>query len=291
MVLCLHHTNLADERSVAEKIELKEQLYNTELLQLYSIQCIELNAHALVLIILRLQFQNKPELFIPNLYESQPCEQIFRQVRSFTSTYSTVANCSVKEIIGRINKIQLQNDISLNSTFIFPRIKNANKTVTEKPKMLPTILEIGDAIEKCKFEALYTAIRFGLIRKSQFNAPLVCGIPFMEYKENEDIWIDMNHVQNEVDEIPKFNYMALKDFSEKFIDKQLNETSPYVEVSTIRRDRVIIKKSSLCWLLRKELPKLSSDRVRRVKTGVIAGKVLMPRVLKKRKTFKIKCHY
>lgn len=250
--------------------------------------CIELNAHALVLIILRLQLQNKPELFIPNLYGSQPCEQIFRQVRSFTSTYSTVANCSVKEIIGRINKIQLQNDISLNSTFIFPRVKNANNIVIEKPQILPSMEEIGEAIEKSKFEAIYTAIKFGLIKKNQFNAPLVCGIPFMEYKENKDVWSDMKDVQDEVNEVPKFNYMALKDFSKKFIDKELNESSPYVEVSTIRRDRVIIKKSSLCWLLKKELPKLSSDRLKRVKTGVIAEKISIPCIPKKLKTFKIK---
>lgn len=72
--------------------------------------CIELNAHSLILCIVQLKKNNMQHLFLPNLMESQACESIFRQIRSFTTTYSTVANCSVKEILQRISKIQLQCD-------------------------------------------------------------------------------------------------------------------------------------------------------------------------------------
>lgn len=73
--------------------------------------CLEINAHSLILCMLHLRQSDRPELFLPHLFESQPCESMFRQLRSFTSTYSTVTNCTVKEAMLRLSKIQLQNDI------------------------------------------------------------------------------------------------------------------------------------------------------------------------------------
>lgn len=51
----------------------------------YTYSCIELNAHNLVLIIMFLSSHNMSELFLPFLYSSQPCEEFFRRIRSFTS--------------------------------------------------------------------------------------------------------------------------------------------------------------------------------------------------------------
>lgn len=73
--------------------------------------CIELNAHSLVLCLIYLKENNLPSWFQPNLYSSQPCESTFRRLRSFTSTFSTVANCSIMEAISRVSKIQLQSEI------------------------------------------------------------------------------------------------------------------------------------------------------------------------------------
>lgn len=93
--------------------------------------CIELNAHALVKKILiedssKDNFRcDRNQIFFPNLLASQPCESTFRQVRSFTSTFSTVVNCNMLEIIHRIKKIQLQNDIinASNEKIKFPRFE------------------------------------------------------------------------------------------------------------------------------------------------------------------------
>lgn len=105
--------------------------------------CMELNAQSLILCIAYLKHNDMPELFLPHLYESQPCESIFRQFRSFTPTYSTVANCTVKEAESRISKIQLQNDIinEISPFFVYPRLAkletqtNNETTVTAE---LPT---------------------------------------------------------------------------------------------------------------------------------------------------------
>lgn len=130
--------------------------------------CFELNAHSLVLVLLYLEQIKQPSLFMPEIFNSQPCESFYRQIRSFTSTYSTVANCSVKEIINRISKIQLQSDIShsLRSVFNFPRCQ---KPETSTVPMLPSKEEIIAKIEYCKLAAISDAIKLNLIDSDSEN--------------------------------------------------------------------------------------------------------------------------
>lgn len=111
----------------------------------------------------QLKNANKNHLFQPHQYGSQQCESMFRQIRSFTSTYSTVANCSVKEILERISKIQLQNDIiSKNgSNFKFPRIGKSN--IAEDCVELPSVKDIQNEIKKSKKDAIIDAMRVGLL--------------------------------------------------------------------------------------------------------------------------------
>lgn len=51
--------------------------------------CVELNAHAIVFLMLYLKERNLDDLFHSDLLGSQQCEAIFRQIRSLSSTYST----------------------------------------------------------------------------------------------------------------------------------------------------------------------------------------------------------
>lgn len=66
--------------------------------------CIEINAHSLIQLILKLRNMNRPDMFLPMLMGSQSCKSTFRQLRSMTTTYSTVVNFTMLEMIGRIKK-------------------------------------------------------------------------------------------------------------------------------------------------------------------------------------------
>lgn len=57
--------------------------------------CIEINAHSLVLLMLYLKKRKLDHLFLPHLFDSQPCESFFWKIRSMTSTYCTITNCSI----------------------------------------------------------------------------------------------------------------------------------------------------------------------------------------------------
>lgn len=125
---------------------------------------------------LYLKRNGRDEWFLPFLYNSQPCESFFRQLRSFTTTYSTVANCSVKEILGRIKKIQLLSDISTNKNFVFPRMKNSIQFPENIVFELPTKEDILAEILKCQDHAAEYARNIGLIERSNSTSSFACGI-------------------------------------------------------------------------------------------------------------------
>lgn len=57
----------------------------------------------------------------------------------------------------------------------------------------------------------------------------------------------------------------LKNFAEKFDGREIPEDSPFVRVICDGGKEFVIKKTSVCWLLRQEHAKLSSDRLLRMK--------------------------
>lgn len=101
--------------------------------------CIELNAHSLVKQVLGKELPSKENnFFFPNLFDSQVCESTFRQLRSFTSTYCTVVNFNMLEIINRIRKIQLQNEIvtSCYGRIKFPRFEKKAANISASKHLL-----------------------------------------------------------------------------------------------------------------------------------------------------------
>lgn len=222
--------------------------------------CIEINAHSLLLLVLYLR-ENESELFLPHLFSSQPCEAFFRQIRSFSSTYSTVANCSVKEILGRIYKIHLQNDIALSTEFVFPRVKSKNQFFNNRNRFeLPPKHEIFKILEECRDEAINIADCFGMyVDLEDVYFLYECAIPPLKMKPPKNFNEPIQH------EPLIIHSLLLKSFGHKIPIENINEHSPYVVVECSDGKKVVVKKTSLCWLLRKNHVKLSSDRIYRVR--------------------------
>lgn len=245
----------------------------------YCYICIELNAHSLVLLLLHMKKNDMSKLFKPDLFSSQPCESLFRTVRSFTSTYSTVVNCSVKEILERMNKIQLQGDIATQNAgnFIFPRV-NATCNGPNMKIEMPTLEEIYDQIEKCKAEAVKYAKEVGLIKNKKKNTDTRCKVPPyiprapVEYSNSEysAVYID-EYLYEKFKVALLLKSGSYSNYAQKFRDVSIEETCPYVEINSSTANenkRIVVKKSFLCWLLRTNSPKLSSDRLARVKSKI-----------------------
>lgn len=250
--------------------------------------CIELNAHSLVKCILYLRKIDKPKFFLPHLYSSQPCEAIFRQLRSMTPVNSTVTNCTPKEANSRISKIQLQNEIvhATSNEFVYPRLEK--KCVeTNAISWLPSAEQIYNEIVFCEKNAVATATKLGLIKKGMVTKDkFVCKINThitstgKIMKKNR--YVPLNSKQESYT-LPDLKNIQLKDYTGKYKHKNIGERSPYVEMYNAAGKRIVVKKTSLCWLLREESQKLSSDRLERVKYSA-KKKSAMSHTLKKNPT-------
>lgn len=228
----------------------------------FSYYCFELNCHNLLLLVMFLRRTNQPHLFVPINFSSQPCEEFYRWIRSFTTVYSTKANCTTKEFCGRIKKIQLQNDIGTsNKEFLFPRIFSSKKL----PKVeiyLPSEEEIIEIVEKCRTDAISYALKIGLLNVTVSDIP--CKVDAYVAKP---IKLEMHFASMKISEdgpILDLKNVDIKNFADKFSKKKISETSPYVEIYNAHK-RKVVKKMSLCWVLSTDVIKLSSDRVYRVR--------------------------
>lgn len=224
--------------------------------------CLELNAHSLILCMLHLQKIKRSDLFLPLLFESQPCESMFRQIRSFSPMSSTVTNCTTKAALSIISKTQLQNQIVHETSpfFVYPRLGNDDSTNTVNKFSLPTSNEIIGEIEKCKHNAIITAHKLGLIPNRRQNN-YACEVPLYtssDRSRNRKVNVSYNPFVS-----PNLQNIKLKNFANN-LDKDITSDCPYVGVIADDGELSVYKKTSLCWLWGKDRNKLSSDRLKRV---------------------------
>lgn len=244
--------------------------------------CVELNGHALVQVMIYLRKTNQSHLFIPILFGSQACESIFRQMRSLSSPFSTIVNCSMLDLIDRFKKIQLQADIvGTQEDITFPIfLKKSEKYATDLS--LPSDEDICNEIETAKVDAIDILKQFGI---NATNFDFDCKI-----SNHTKILDDLNEIQSIEETIEEpleepveetfdettsdlqqdihtlsavTGLLELKDYSE--LRKSITETSPFTIVIDAGGTEKIVRKSSICWLLTQNKFHFSSDRLQRVR--------------------------
>lgn len=253
------------------------ELLKTHFISLNAYVCVELNAHSLILILLYLRNHDLAHLFLPTLLGSQQCESIFRQLRSLSSTYSTVTNATGLEILHRLKRIDLQTEISYTALpqFNFPRIGNKLKAVANNKKHfdLPSDSEICRIIENSKEQAIHDLMELNLNPNafestcSKFNTHkyddflVRADVPSIPPLRTENFDHELNcHTLFAIDDV------ELRDYSMKsnINTENLPQDGPYVKVKLSCGDTIIVRKTSLCWLFTKDKCRLSTDRLQRV---------------------------
>lgn len=245
----------------------KEYTLSDNFLTLNCYSCIELNAHSLIQLMLHLKESNQSELFLPELFGSQPCESTFRQFRALSSTYSTVINCTLKEAASRLSKIQLQNEIMhvTSKNYVYPRLKAKFERMQNNHFDLPSKEAIYAEIERCQKDAIAMAKKFNLI-DSRCPKNIGCKINLhtvaSSTRKKSRAILTPNPVNIEHLDISN---IKLKNYTGKLKNMDIDDVSPFIEIFCDDGKRTIIKKTSLCWLLREDYQKLSSDRLMRVR--------------------------
>jgi len=201
-----------------------------------------------------------------------------------TSTYSTVINFSIKDLIYRIYRFRQINDImnDLSGVFKFPREnKKALKTQNVLTYEVIENLKIKEIVEKALKNAIESTEKLGIKIKSDtdwkfIDIPLQtvnddCKFDDIEREIDNDCCINTRSISVEdVDNSILFdnsdNFKSerqeLKDFSSQVLQKSITENSPFIKIKANGKI-MIVKKSSYCWLLDECNGKVSTDRLRR----------------------------
>lgn len=220
--------------------------------------CIEINAQNLVILIRKFRDENLSEFFLPTIFNSQPCEETFRKMRSMGTVNYTKINFTMLELMHLVGRIELMNDImnfKLGDVDVcFPR--NPSKRFIKNNFDLPSDIEI----ENCMLTALSAAItdakKFGINVTSEN----------IKHCNLKDIKINLNSesaVKN--DEIIDCGIASqeIENLHAK-MDTPLDENSSFVNVNDGNEPK-IVRKSTLMWSLSKSKTKLSADRTVRVR--------------------------
>lgn len=224
--------------------------------------CIELNAQNLVILIRKFRDENLNEFFLPTIFNSQPCEETFRKMRSMTTTNHTKINFTMLELMHLVGRVELMNDIMYfklaDVDVIFPR--NSAKKLIKNKFRLPSDAEI----QNCMFEAMNAAItdakKFGInvVRKNIDCCQLKdVRVNFNSTENGENIDLGIACQENN-----SIQYQSMRNYENK--DTPLNGNSSYIKVNGANGP-ITIRKSTLMWTISKSKKKLSNDRSIRVR--------------------------
>lgn len=259
----------------------KTQRMATHFISSNCYSCVEINAHALVILMLNLREKKLDHLFKPDLFGSQQCEHTFRQIRSLSSTYSTVTNASMLEILHKMSRVDLMNRISYIDLkhYNFPRVNQQSSSYYPYESnlsnvQLPDRNEIFQEIEMAKLEAVQCASDHGISVKCvndlfcDINTPNLSSADLQANEpESEIIDYEAQSIENDSEILRLFENLKLNEYSDKIEPSQVDANSLYAVVRDSNGKRLCIKKHSLCWLMDKTTTKLSSDRLIRVMGG------------------------
>lgn len=220
---------------------------------------IEVNAHSLIEIIIKLRSNGQDHMFLPQLFASQPCEHIFRMMRSMSTINSTKINFSLSELLHLIARVELMQKTTCTCReIVFPRLSRKAPSGTSSDdnsdmmQKLPSDHEIQQAMESAQNAALEKAAIFGIflyandIENTEMSQPSIETSFENNDLENEDDSEDERVEEENTSEVTSSQFLY-------FIDPD----------GTTRK----VRKSTFIWMHSEEKDKLSSDRLKRVQAS------------------------
>jgi hypothetical protein len=156
--------------------------------------CIELNAHNLLNLIVKLRESDNEPLCNILHCQSQTCETFFRMLRSMTSTLCTVVNFSVRDVLNRIRRIDIEMDLTskLGGTLTM----YGRKAVQESHSIaLPEEAEILKIVELAHTRAKLALRRIGIqsnCRVTQLSGEYIDTI--IDDPDKENLFYDETNV-------------------------------------------------------------------------------------------------
>lgn len=151
--------------------------------------CIELNAKNLIILTKKFRDEGLKSFFIPTIFNSQPCEETFRQMRSMGTTNYTKINFSLFELLHLIGRVELANDIMYfklaDSGVFFPRNSLRNAKFNEFD--MPSDSKIEETVSTALAMAVDDAKKFRIdVSQDDIKNCLLDFTPSLGEQEEQD---------------------------------------------------------------------------------------------------------
>lgn len=233
--------------------------------------CIEINAHAMIELIVKMRTMEQPNLFKPWLFASQPCEHVFRTMRSMGTANFTKINFSLNELFHMTARLEMtQKTIYSKQDIIFPRnLPNQSEHSVE----FPSDHEILNVMQKARSDAIKKAAEFDICLDD--NDITTTELRFTRQNQAEAI-VELLQSFEDTDEEtldltldPEENSLAKTTANTSFSRFDSNPSSE-LTINIIDSDGMMktVRKSTFIWMMSESTDKLSSDRLKRVQGGV-----------------------
>lgn len=225
--------------------------------------CVEINAHAMIEIIVKLRTIEQTNLFIPYLFASQPCEHIFRTMRSMGTINFTKINFTLNELFHLIARFEMINKITYsnkNIKFARHHSENINENTSQAalPAEFPTDREILEVMINARAKALEKASEFGI------------SLNVIDITNTELQFSRKNQAVSTIE-----NMLELFDDSLDDTDEEITNSTPSTSDSQSNSESFIdvidsdgltkrVRKTTFLWMLSESNDKLSTDRLKRV---------------------------
>lgn len=228
-------------------------------------QCIELNAKNLVILVKKFRDEGLTEFFHPTLFNSQPCEETFRKLRSMGTLNFTKVNFTLLELTHLIGRVELMDEIMnfklADIDVHFPR-NPIHKAKLNQFK-LPSDLEIDNTINQALNTAIEDAKKFEIfvtkedIEKCELKQVDVLLCPGDQSSHINHIDLGIASTNN--------THLLEHDYIKDYSNRDTQKNRSFVSVASENGEK-LVKKSTLIWSLSTSRNKLSSDRMRRVQS-------------------------
>ena len=230
----------------------------------FTYYCVELNAHALISVMRKFRALNLPQYFFLWLFNSQACEAFFRSMRSFTSTFSTVVNFDLYELLQRIRRIQLKCELmyDLNARGImFPRESQKAKSRAKSSfHDIPSDSSITASVKKARDAAVAWVESLGMCVRYH---PLVPPPPlYVKVNAQTDSGCEPSLPPQSSRGDENAEYEGAEDPDLMYLNEKVGCRDVIKNDSFVIYDGKSIRKSTLCWLLN-SYERVSSDRLLR----------------------------
>lgn len=229
-------------------------------------QCVELNAKNLLILIRKFRDENLSKYFHPTIFNSQPCEETFRELRSLGTINFTKVNFTFLELMHLIGRVELMKDIMhfklAGVGVCFPR--NPMHKVNYCQFELPSDEEIEDTLKQALNAAINDAAKFGInVAASVIEKCKIKQVDVQFNGTNRDT--EVTHIDLGIAANDDEDDVIVGDYLKDYTNRTSSGSNSYVSVAGKNSDKMV-RKRSLMWSIAHSREKKSADRSIRVQS-------------------------